>query len=303
MQLGVNFCHDARQPIGFNVDAVRALRPPIVRFALENLEETNNLKLWIRSADLLGLRVLWSLPLELTGYRNTMYAARVIRQEAGAVTAGVEIGVRPWWAGADARTFLHQALNLAELLDRPVLLGLGLDGGTKAEGAWYRDFTREVAHIDSSLFRRYFSSWSAAGTIAGRPIARWRLRAMQADMHARTGLPIAFTRIGWPIGQPLAFWQGIRESWRGALEAAAAGQTREPVGTVTHAIRARWLLEAWTFARETLGASYFVVDAEPRRRGLEVNQWSLYDVETTRADRAWTALLWRHAYPRRPAEA
>jgi hypothetical protein len=295
MQLGVNFCHDPRQPIGFNADAVRALRPPVVRATARDPE---NLGAWLDSAELNHLSVLWTIPIERIGLRRALYVARMIRSLAWRFTAGVEIGFAPWaWSACKPAEYLHQALEIAGLLDCPVLLGLDPDRSIRGR-AWFHTFMAEAGRLPPDHLRRHFAAWSTSATRPGRPIGRFRFRVLQADLMARLGLPIAFTRVGWQIGEPLSLWRGIVENFRASVQ--TIGEPHDHVVDVTPTIRARWLLEAYSFAEE-LRATHFIVEAERMRPSLGVNRWSLYDGESGRPDQAWTSLLWRQAYPLRPA--
>jgi hypothetical protein len=298
-KLGVNFCHDARQPIGFNADAVRALRPPIVRAVTSHAE---NIHRWFESARAERLRVLWTIPIETIGFRRAMYIAREIgSQNVGphaAFTAGVEIGFAPWALrsrndGAAAAEYLHQAIEIASLLEgrTSVLLGLGQDCSREAR-AWAASVFAEASRLPNGELARHFTALSASATAIGRPIARVRFTDFAAEIHGRFGLRLAFTRVGWHVGQPLTFWRSIVENVRAATE--AIGTPHEHVTHVTQAIRARWLLEANAFA-EQLGATHFIVEAERPAPSLGVNRWSLYNPETGRPDQVWTALQWRHA--------
>jgi len=294
MQLGVNFCHDAKQPIGFNLDAVRALRPPIVRVVVS---KTADLPRWIREADNARLQVIWCLPetMSITAART---AATIIGTHGLHVTAGLEIGFRPWAFKRSPMQFLRFALAVSAVTayddfftreTRPIVLGAGVDG-SPASAAWYRLFIR-LARTERRRVSEQFHAFGLHATSPGRPFRRFVFRGVQAQIMDSLRLPIAFTRVGWQLGEPLTLWREfvefVRTGWNGELEV--------PLLDVSYEVRRRWLLEAYDHA-ERLGATHFVIEPDfvrPRSDGF--NRWSLYDPSRQTADPVWHTLTWRAA--------
>lgn len=298
MQLGVNFCHDARQPIGFNRDALLALRPPVVRFAV-TADHVANLLPWIRSAEDERLQVLWCIP-ESLSLSTAHTVARAIVNHGLHVTAGLEIGFAPWAFNRAPWEFVWFASSVASMIQaplfsrgyRPLLLGLGFDGSAES-AAWFRTFLKMPS---VAIVREYFQGVGVNATQPGRPLRRFLFRAVQARLMDQLGLPVAFTRVGWQLGQPLTPWH----AWQELLRSVWYLEETHPT-SVTVDVRRRWLLEAYETA-EQLGATHFLLEP-PLPGPAGVNRWPLFDPQTARVDHVWHTLQWHAARRVQPREA
>lgn len=293
MQLGVNFRPSPRSGLGFNSDAVRALRPTLVRHVLTNPAD---LPIWIRSAEQQGLSVLWSVPIEQLGPAGTILALFQLVQNAQHVTGGLEIGTAPWKAGLPPGTFLAQALATIDVMSMapiggavprfpwPLILGAGIEDTSRQSRLWLAGLLSTARRY---LLRGRFQGLGVTAVTPGRPPRRWFLNALAFNL-ARLELRPSFIRVGWPLGMELRWWTGVRETYRRSRDTG----TRQPVWHLDTWVRRRWLLEAYELARQ-LGALHFILEAEPGGDGLQ--EWGLYDAHAGRPDPAWYALQWRHA--------
>jgi hypothetical protein len=290
VQLGVNFSPAPEQASGFNVDAVRALRPPLVRLMLDNPATT--LETWIASARRHKLHVLWSIPLELVGLQAAVYAARFLALAAADVTWGVEIGYAPWFMPAAADAFLADAIVVAsearQAFPRPcILLGLGYDGSPKASAFLGRLL---AVSSGSSLVAQAFGGVTASIIAPGRRPRRYVLRGAALKVGSAWRLPLVVTRAGWPLGMRLRPFDAVRELLTG--DYSPMGDTRA-FGVLTPRMRRTWTLEAYELAR-ALGSPCFVLEHEPRRTA-GLHTWSLFDPIESRPDPLWIAVQWHHA--------
>lgn len=301
MQLGVNHVWNPKQPIGFSPAAMRALRPPVVRHLVR---EPENILPWIRSAERVRARVVWTIPIEIMGVPAARLALRQIRDFGLEATAGVEIGLCPWtWGTVTPAAFLGMLEAVQDLAPRglfwrdtrPLVIGLGLNPAIRSANVWTRAFLK-LARPKAEDLRRTYHGLGLFHVGGGRPFRRFGCTAWQHAIMNSLGLPITFSRIGWQIGEDLTFWQGLRWSFR----RTAAGETADATTNVTAEIRRRWLVEAFERAR-ALGALQFLLEADTSPASPNDNLWSLYTEHDGRADHAWLALQWR-TIPRAAAE-
>lgn len=306
MRLGVNFCHDARQGIGFNRDAVRALRPGVVRFAV-TYDQISNLQAWARAAAAERLNVLWVIPEQLSG-PTARTVARLIANHYLDVTAGVEVGFAPAITrDLDPWRFLSWASSIVQLLRihdgrLPIILGTGFDGASSGPAfGWFGNLLL-AAKRDTGLLEA-IEAIGVSALNPGRMFRRLQWAAWQSTVAADLRKPLAFTRAGWQLGEPFGRIRAFLEAGR------AAWNYEEELPTIlTRTIRRRWILDAYDRA-DRLGAAYFVLEPELAEVALvdrlgdhHVNRWPLYDVSVQRVDHVWTALQWRDARAARPRE-
>lgn len=304
MQLGVNFTPSAALGLGYNQDALRALRPAVVRHVIL---DTAHLNAWIDAARVARARVLWVIPPEVIGVGAARFAIRGIMARGADLTVGIEIGHAPWQFGVAPEDAAARFLMLSELARYrdplfvfPVIAGLGHDGSLEAS-AWFKRFlwfARHGAHFDRSA-----SAIGVHAVAPGRPFRRRLWARVARQCQDAFGLPLAFTRVGWQIGQPLSRLRTAIEYWRdldAAKDTGADLKALEPPAVVTPQVRGRWILDAWHHA-EALGASHFLLEA-PHLNPVQGHAWPLYDQDSQRADHVWTTLNWR-AESARVAEA
>lgn len=312
MRLGVNFIHDAKQPLGFNADAVRALRPELVRFVVTKPED---LTAWIDRASLACLRVLWNIPVEAMGRTGTRHAARIISTHGRDVTAGIEFGFAPWASPVPPAQFLRDALLAAEYPaftfdgqiagcmdgdltrarvftnERPLVLGTGFDARQRSS-----DWLRRML-VDARKVKAVGDTFHAIGvSIADspRPMSRRIFPGAVRTILDELGRPVAVTRVGWQLGTPLTRWTSFWSHVPIALDAWTRGIPSAPrAHVVTPDLRRRWLIDAYRRCR-ALGASHFILEPEILGDGDGSNRWPLYDAREQRPDPVWQALAWHH---------
>lgn len=293
MELGVNFRPAAAATFGFNADAIRALRPAVVRHVIT---DPSTLTPWIASAERHQLRVLWSIPIEGLGPVASVMVIDTLLARAQHLTAAIELDTaHTARIGVPTRRLEHRtnmgvalALALAIVVRQhpttncPVLLGTECEDGDHMADAWLSAVWQFLKKRDIPMER--FQGLAITVLQRGRPPRRRRLAKLAARL-GRRGLKLAFVRVGWPVGMPLKLRWRVRETYR----------RWQDVRTLDGKSRQRWLVEAYELARR-LGASHFVVEPEPGDDGLPA--WGLYDGRRELPDPAWYALQRRHdAHP------
>lgn len=275
MILGVNFEPAAGAPLGYEVEAVRALRPAVVRHVL--LDWQNGLA-WASSARRSCVRVLWTIPSDVIGVPAARHALRELVVGAADVTAGYEIGLAPWQY-LDPRAHLVAAYRLAEHVPHnpnvPVILGTGYNRARQAE-RWLAGLVAAAPPrsrmFDAVSVHCVDQSWAVP--LGG---LSW---ALAADRIRRAfDVPLAVTRAGWPLESRLGLVAR-------AIETVATGQ---PTRVLTAPARRRWLfrLLGWAAALE---ATHVLLEADG---SPGAPRWSLYDRESGLADHLWPACRWR----------
>lgn len=291
MQLGINFIHDARQPIGFDADAARALRPGVVRFVVD---DPSAIAGWVQSALSLRLRVLWCIPVERIGQAAARHVLNTILRYPDAAIAGFEIGDTAWSRAISPHEFLEMAQEIAQIAvvrgvwvrgrgRCPILLGGGYDA-TQEAWPWTLSLLEYVKVWPRA--RNVFSGLAVSSTRLGAPLPRRTFRWLNDWLEAYDWR-IAFTRMGWPIGSPLSPWHQLRENWIEFKDnRCQPNWTRE----ISRDVRDRWVLEAVVAAERPIGASHVFLDPEPDLTGM--NRWACFDTLTGRVDPLWHGLTW-----------
>lgn len=291
MDLGVNFIRGRAESLGFNGDAVRALRPPIVRLVLSDPEHVSQ---WANAARRVKLKILWCVAPEEIGFGAARVAVRHLIDFAADVSAGLEIGDRPYLVQHTCPgVFLEHALILSTMASNrlgSVILGAGVDGSA-ASAIWTRALLAAVpkeAWQSKSRFNGLACHTSGFGL--GRPLRFRYFRHFRFALGDRLGpVRLAFTRVGWRPGYRLAAWTELKENLRALWLEGRHVRARD---WVTAEMVHRWSLRAYESAR-LLSASHFIIDAWPDR-AAGINTWGFYDSLSGRASQTWQALQWRH---------
>lgn len=292
VELGVNFVRGSREGVGFNYDAIRALRPPFVRIRLTDPE---NAARWADAARVAKLRVLWCLPVEEIGPAAARHTVRNLRHTAWDLSCGLELGDTPAATYAlGAGDFLGRMTAIATLADGklgPAVLGVGFDGSSRS--AAFLSAVLRAGHRMAGTVHETFQGGFGVRTRAGRPFGRYHVLAVALRLQSAFGVPIAVTAAGWQAGERLGAWAGLRETWR---ELWTVGLEAREQAYLTADTRTRWTVQAFEEAGAA-GARWFVAGV-PGERPDGINAWGCYNPTSGRPDPAWTRMLWRASAPR-----
>lgn len=288
-QLGVNFePFDLADPPVYAPPAIRALRPAVVRHILTSKMDV---VAWIQAAAIARVRVVWCIAPDRVSLREALEALFIVLEYGADVTEAVEIGWAPWkFPHYTARRFADDALMLlieTEKIAPTVrrLMGLGLEPADLEARRWLRAFLQ----TKSARALGYLAPEVAlADRYAGRPWPNAWVRTAQQLVGRGPFGGVTFTSVSCRLGQPVGL---VGRAWEalGRL-AGAVPEDEPPARTVTHAIRRRWLLEAYRAATRLQARDFLLEVDDVGAPG--VGRWGLYHAAVERADQAWLSLQW-----------